>query len=83
MPFEPPVIRAVLPAIFRSMKSPLEQAKDANYEGADAEQQQGYGISARRLDHATNAFAVADLGAETEIARSRLDIDRAARSGWL
>ena len=35
--------------------------------------------SARRLDHAANALAMADLRAKAEIARGGLDIDRPAR----
>src|SRR5947207_6653108 len=81
MPFEPPVISAVLPASFRSMKSPWRYAKKTNYGGAGAAQQQACRLSHGRLDHAANALAMADFRAKAEIARCRFDIDRSARCG--
>src|SRR5687768_7130016 len=79
MPFEPPVIKAVLPASFRSMKS-TQVRKTPDYEGPKRLQQQACELPRGSLDHAANALAMSHFGAKAEVARRRLDIDRAARS---
>src|ERR1041385_2369910 len=82
MPFEPPVIRAVLPASFKSMGCPWERAREANYGGALAPQQQRCGKSGARRDHAANPLAVADLRAKTEVACCCLDVEQTTRGLW-
>src|SRR5262245_53257978 len=79
MPFEPPVISAVLPARFRSMRCPWERARDANYGGALAPQQQRCDMSGARFDHAAYPLAVPDLCAKAEVACRCLNIDQPAR----
>src|SRR3954452_2501421 len=84
MPFEPPVINAVLPASLRPMKPPWETTgEEGNYDGAGAPPQRCCGMSGHRLDHAANALAMPHFRAEAEVARRFLDIHWTARSGGL
>src|ERR1041384_1858138 len=83
MPFEPPVISAVLPAIFRSMGVPR---KGGLAGGRTMRRARPYHNTLcgrlRRRDHAPNALAVAHLRTKSEIARRRFDIDQPARLLW-
>src|SRR4030095_21178 len=79
IPFEPPVIKAVLPASFKSMLS--HPASRCNYE-RDAIARQPAPLT-RRFDHSANAFAMTYLGAKSEIAFRGLSIHRTSRSNRL
>src|SRR6185295_14481110 len=77
IPFEPPVIKAVLPPSFRSMKAPLSlKPRDQTMKAGAICRNHAGRLAARRRDHAANAFAMADLGTKSEVARRSLDVDR-------
>src|ERR1051325_6965293 len=76
MPFEPPVISAVLPAIFRSMGAPGEARAGRRLCGVRTTPATGLLC---RSDHAADSLAMADLRAKAEVARGGFDIDEPAR----
>src|ERR1051325_10261761 len=80
MPFEPPVISAVLPAIFRSMDAPREdRRRECELCGAQAFAATPQWTSLRRGDHAANALAMVHLRAKAEVARGGIDIHQPTR----
>src|SRR5215469_6705535 len=79
MPFEPPVTRAVLPASFRSMFSPA-RLEGSDYDGRARDRQPTR--LARRLDQAADPFAMTDLRAKPENARSSFDTEWTPRGRW-
>src|SRR4029078_5331413 len=66
------VIKAVLPASFRSMVYPA-RTKASDYDGHARDRQ-----LARGFDQTANSLERTDFRAKPEIARGRLDIERAA-----
>src|SRR4051812_44492931 len=80
MPFEPPVIKAVLPPSIRSMKAPsIRKQRGQTMQVRAICGNRVRWLFVRRRDHAPDAFAMTYLRTESKVARRRFKVDRPAR----
>src|SRR3979490_891304 len=83
IPFEPPVIKAVLPPSFRSMKTPsIRKRRGQTMKAGTICRNYAGRLSVSRRDHAPDALAMTGLRTESKVARRSFDVDRPARSLW-
>src|SRR5512136_1824728 len=81
IPLEPPVIKAVLPASLKSIRG--SPAKNVKYDYDRRPNARQPALSVCRFDHTANTFTVAHLGAKSEIACRRIDVDWPSRRNRL
>src|SRR6266568_4206152 len=83
MQFEPPVIKAVLPPSFRSKNTPTTRKRsDQTMKARMICRNTPARSPVSRLNHASDAFAMADLRTKSEVMRRSFDVDRSARRLW-
>src|SRR3954465_8713255 len=78
IPFEPPVISAVFPASFRSMR--VSRSEGGNGRVCGQKRRRQHPLRHGGCDHAANALAMAGPRGKAEVARGSLDIHWTARS---